>query len=140
MAMTTNLPVAKTVDEYIQRCPPEIQAVLQKLRKTIKTTAREAEEVISYAIPGYKYHGMLIYFAAFKNHISVYPAPRGNEKFKKELAAYKGGKGTIQFPIGEPIPLDLVVRIIKFRMKENKEKAGARKPVAPKPGGKKDSL
>jgi uncharacterized protein YdhG (YjbR/CyaY superfamily) len=115
-----------TVGEYIKRSPAEVRTALQKLRKTIKTTAPEAEEVISYAIPGYKYHGMLIFFAAFKNHISVYPAPRGNEAFKKELAAYKGGKGTIQFPLGEPIPFDLVVRIIKFRMKENEERAAAK--------------
>ena len=126
MPTTAQIPAAATVDEYIKRCSPEVQPVLQKLRRTIKTTAPKAEEVISYAIPGYKYHGMLLFFAAFKNHISVYPAPRGNDAFKKELSAYSGGKGTIQFPLGEPIPLDLVVRIIKFRMKENEEKEAAK--------------
>ena len=127
MTTKTRIPAAATVDEYIKRCPPKVQPLLQKLRRTIKTTAPKAEEVISYAIPGYKYHGMLIFFAAFKNHISVYPAPRGNDTFKKELSAYKGGKGTIQFPLEDPIPLDLVVKIIKFRMKENEEKAAAKK-------------
>jgi len=127
MTTKTRMPVAANVDEYIKRCPSEVQRILQKLRRTIKTTAPKAEEVISYAIPGYKYHGMLIFFAAFKNHISVYPAPRSNDTFKKELSAYKGGKGTIQFPLEDPVPLDLVVRIIKFRMKENEEKAAAKK-------------
>jgi uncharacterized protein YdhG (YjbR/CyaY superfamily) len=122
-----------TVDEYIKRSPAEVQTALQKLRQTIKTTAPKAEEVISYAIPGYKYHGMLIFFAAFKNHISVYPAPRGNEKFEKELSSYKGGKGTIQFPIGNPIPYDLVTRIIKFRMKENEERTAAKNKKTGKP-------
>ena len=126
MTTKAKIPIAATVDEYIKRCPPGMQPILQKLRRTIKATAPKAEEVISYAIPGYKYHGMLIFFAAFKNHISVYPAPRGNDAFKKELSAYKGGKGTIQFPLEEPIPFDLVIRIIKFRMKENEERAAAK--------------
>ncbi len=134
--MSTRTPAAKTVDEYIKRYPSRIQPVLQSLRKTIKKTAPDAEEVISYAIPGYKYHGMLIFFAAFKDHISVYPAPRGNDAFKKELSGYKGGKGTVQFPVGEPVPFDLVTRIVKFRMQENEAKAGAKKKAAIKPGAR----
>ncbi len=90
-------------------------------------TAPQAEEVISYGIAGYKYHGMLIFFAAFKNHISVYPAPRGEEKFKKELAEYKGGKGTAQFPLDKPIPYDLIKRITEFRVKANEEAFAAKK-------------
>ena len=79
--------------------------------------------MISYGIAGYKYHGMLIYFAGFTNHVSIYPAPRGNELFKKELAGYKGGKGTVQFPIDKPLPSKLIKRIVQFRAKQNEEKA-----------------
>jgi uncharacterized protein YdhG (YjbR/CyaY superfamily) len=125
MPMSTKIPAAKTVDEYIQRHPPEVQPVLQKIRNLIRKTAPEATEVISYQIPGYMYHGMLIFFAAYKNHIAVYPAPRESKEFKKELSAYKGGKGTVQFPIGSPIPFDLVKRIIQFRMKDNEARAAA---------------
>ena len=132
MAMNTKVPVAKDVDEYIKRYPAEVQPVLQKIRQTIKKTAPAAKEVISYQIPGYLLNGVLIYFAAFKNHISVYPAPRGNDAFKKELGAYKGGKGTVQFPIGEPVPYDLITRITKFRMNENERLAAAKKQKAAK--------
>ena len=98
--------------------------MLKEIRKTIKAAApAQTEAVISYGIAGYKYHGMLIYFAGFKNHVSIYPAPRGVEAFKKELAAYKGGKGTVQFLIDKPIPLKLITRIVKFRAKENMAKA-----------------
>lgn len=122
MTTTRKMLPAKNVDEYIQRYPAKVQATLQKIRRTIKKAAPGAEEVISYNIPGYKYHGMLIFFAAFENHISVYPAPRANELFKKELQAYKGGTGTVQFPLIEPVPFDLIARITKFRVKENEEK------------------
>lgn len=126
MAMTDKLPVARTVDEYISRYPAEVQPVLEKIRKTIRKAAPKADEVISYQIPGYMYKGMLIFFAAFKNHISVYPAPRGSAAFKKELSAYRGGKGTVQFPIDEPIPFDLISRMTKFRMKDNEQRAAAK--------------
>lgn len=118
---------AKNVDEYIESFPPEVVSKLKQLRKTIRAAAPKAEELISYGIAGYKYHGILIYFAGFKNHVSVYPAPRGVDAFKKELADYKGGKGTVQFPLDKPIPLDLVKRIILFRMKENEAKLVAKK-------------
>lgn len=127
MATSMKRIAAKTVDEYIQAFPPPVNSLLEKLRKTIKATAPKAEEVISYGIAGYKYHGMLIYFAGYKNHISVYPAPRSDAEFKKELAAYKGGKGTVQFRLDKPLPLDLVKRIVKFRMKANEEKAALKK-------------
>jgi uncharacterized protein YdhG (YjbR/CyaY superfamily) len=125
--MNSRIAPAKTVNEYIQRYPAAIQPVLQKIRKTIKKTAPAAKEVISYNIPGYMYHGVLIYFAAFKNHISVYPAPRSSAEFKKELSVYKGGKGTVQFPIGEPVPFDLITRITQFRIKDNEARVAARK-------------
>ncbi len=116
----------KTVDEYIQSFPPQVRAMLIKIRQTIKKAVPQAEELISYGIAGYRYHGMLIYFAGFTNHVSVYPAPRGAAEFKKELAAYKGGKGTVQFPRDKPVPLDLVKRMVRFRMKANEEKAAAK--------------
>lgn len=111
---------AKTVDEYIEAFPLATQTLLKKIRKTIKAAAPpQTVEVISYGIAGYKYHGVLIFFAGFTNHVSVYPAPRGAEAFKKELTAYKGGKGTVQFPLDKPLPLNLITRIVKFRAKEN---------------------
>ena len=119
----------KSVDEYINSFPADIMSKLKQLRKTIRATAPKAEELISYGIAGYKYQGMLIYFAGFKNHISVYPAPRSVNAFKKELSAYKGGKGTVQFPLDKPIPFDLVKRIILFRMKENEAKAAPKKII-----------
>ena len=117
----------KDIDSYLALAPAHLRPLLEKLRQTIGKAAPKAEELISYGIAGYKYHGMLIYFAGFSNHISVYPAPRGVDAFKKELAIYKGGKGTIQFPLDKPVPLDLVKRIIIFRMKENEAKAVAKK-------------
>lgn len=122
MKATAKRSVAKNVDEYISAFPLDVQVKLEKIRKAIRSNAPKAEEVISYGIPGYKYFGVLIYFAGFTNHISVYPAPRQHEAFKKELAAYKGGKGTVQFPHDKPIPFDLIKKIIKFRLKQNEEK------------------
>lgn len=118
--------IAKDINEYIAGFPESVQGILEALRATIKEAAPGAEETISYAIPAFKLKGrMLVYFAGFKNHIGLYPAPRGNEAFKKELSGYKGGKGTVQFPLNEPIPLPLVAKIVKFRAKENLEKAKA---------------
>ena len=127
MAISSKATTAKNVDEYIKRYPANIQPVLQKIRQTIRNTAPAAEEVISYQIPGYKQNGMLIFFAAFKDHISVYPAPRQNKAFKKELSVYKGGKGTVQFPIDQPIPYDLITRMTQFRLRENEQRAVTRK-------------
>lgn len=116
-----------TVDEYIGSFPSSVRSLLKKIRRVITITAPAAEEIISYGIAGYKYHGMLIYFAGFKNHVSLYPAPRTDGTFKKELAAYEGGKGTVQFPIGKPLPLDLVKRIVRYRIRQNEEKSGLKK-------------
>ena len=127
MKATTKRIIAKNVDEYINGFPSDVQAKLEKIRKTIRTNAPQAEEVISYGIPGYKYHGVLIYFAGFANHISIYPAPRQHAAFKNELAPYKGGKGTVQFPNDKPIPFELVKRIVKFRVKLNEEKSALSK-------------
>ena len=130
MAMNKNN-VAKNVDDYIKQFPESVQASLQKLRKTIRTAAPKAEEVISYMMPGYKYHGMLVYFAAYKTHIGFYATPTGNDAFKKELSIYKTGKGSIQFPVNKPLPLNLIKQIVTFRVLQNEEKAAAKKPVKP---------
>lgn len=106
----------KDIDEYIAGFPDEVQKVLQKIRTTIEEVAPNSIEAISYQIPTFKLNGKnLIHFAAFKNHVGVYPAPRGADEFKDELAAYKGGKGTVQFPLDQTIPYDLIARIVKFR-------------------------
>ena len=124
--MKIQKPVAKSIDEYISGFPENVQEMLEKLRAAIKKAAPGAEETISYAIPAFKLKGrMLIYFAGYKNHIGLYPAPRGKEAFKDDFAGYKGGKGTTQFPLNEPLPLPLIIKIVKFRVKENLEKASA---------------
>lgn len=121
-------PIASDINEYIAGFPKETQKVLKQIRATIKKAAPEAEETISYAIPTFTVNGRyLIYFAGFKNHVSVYPAPRLNEAFKKELSGYKGGKGTVQFPLDKPLPLNLITKIVKFRMMENSKKAEKKK-------------
>jgi len=114
----------KNIDEYIAGFTKDTQKFLEQIRATIKKAAPGAEETISYSIPAITLKGSyLVYFAGFKNHISLYPAPRGNEAFKKELSAYKGGKGTVQFPLDKPMPLNLITKIVKFRIKENIRKA-----------------
>lgn len=110
---------AKDVDEYISMFPDNIQELLREMRATIKEAAPEAEEVISYQMPAYKFYGMLIYFAAFKNHIGLYPGVSGIDTFKDELSVYKEAKGSVQFPFNKPLPLDLIARIVKFRVTEN---------------------
>ncbi|HSD64518.1 MAG TPA: DUF1801 domain-containing protein [Ignavibacteriaceae bacterium] len=113
----------KTVDEYFSSLSPPVRSILEKLRQTIKQAAPEAEEVISYNMPAYKYHGMLVYFMSHKNHIGFYPGNKVvNEVFKIELKDYKTSKGTIQFPINKSIPGRLIKRIVRFRIKENIEK------------------
>jgi uncharacterized protein YdhG (YjbR/CyaY superfamily) len=110
------------VDEYIASFPLETQEILQQIRATIKAAAPEAEEVISYGMPAYKLNGALVYFAGYKNHIGFYATPNGHEAFEKELSKYKQGKGSVQFPIDEPLPLDLITRIVKFRVAQNLER------------------
>ena len=115
------------VDEYISGFPKDVQEKLEKLRATIQEAAPEAEEKISYQMPTYALKGNLVHFAAYKKHIGFYPTPSGIEKFKEKLSAYKGAKGSVQFPIDEPIPYDLVREIVAFRVKENLEKAQAKR-------------
>ncbi len=116
----------QTIDEYIASFPHDVQEILQKIRMTIRKTAPEAEEAIKYQIPTFTLKGNLVHFAAFKKHIGFYPAPTGIEKFKNELAAYKGAKGTVRFPLDKPIPYDLISEIVKFRVGENLGRAEAK--------------
>ena len=113
-----NVPV-KDIDSYIATHPENVRMILEKLRDTIRKAAPDAEEVISYQMPAFRFHGILVYFAAFKNHIGFYPTGNGIKAFKEELSAYEGGKGTIRFPLGTTIPFDLVSKIVKYRVAEN---------------------
>ncbi|MEK6782315.1 MAG: DUF1801 domain-containing protein [Bacteroidota bacterium] len=118
---------ANTIDEFIAGFPHNIQRMLGQLRATIQKAAPEAQEKIGYGIPTFTLDGNLVHFAAFKNHIGFYPAPSGIAAFKKELSKYDGAKGSIQFPIDKPLPLSLVSKIVKFRVKENLAKAKIKK-------------
>jgi len=122
---------AKNIDEYIEEFPDNVQKVLQKIRKTIRKAAPHAEETISYAIPTFKLNGNLIYFAGYQNHVSVYPRPRGVKEFEKEIAQYEGGKGTLRFPLDQPVPFDLIARVTMYRVGQNME-ASAKKAAAKK--------
>ena len=114
---------AKNIDEYIAAFPEEIQAMLEQIRATISKVAPTAEEAIKYAIPTFVLNGRnLVHFAAFKNHIGFYPTPTGIESFQKELSKYKQGKGSVQFPLDEPMPLALITKIVKFNMVRNAER------------------
>jgi uncharacterized protein YdhG (YjbR/CyaY superfamily) len=113
---------AETVQEYIAAQPRAVRPILEKLRHVIKTAAPNATESISYKIPAYHFHGRLVYFAAFKNHIGLYPRASGVAAFKNELARYAGAKGSVKFPLDEPLPLELIRRIVRFRVKENSKK------------------
>ncbi len=109
----------KSTDEYISSFPKETQILLQEVRKTIQNAAPEAIESISYGMPAYKFNEKsLVYFAGYKNHIGFYATPTGHIEFTEELSKYKQGKGSVQFPINEPIPLDLIAKIVKFRVSE----------------------
>lgn len=114
---------AETIDEYISIYPENVQTILKKLRQVVRESAPRAVETISYRIPTFKLNGNLVHFAAFKDHISFFPTSSGRIAFKEELSKYKGGRGTIQFPLDEPIPYALIKRIVKFRVRENSKKA-----------------
>ena len=113
----------KTMDEYIQLFPKDVQVILEQVRQTIQKAAPKAEETIKYQLPTFTLEGNLVYFAAFKNHIGFYPMPSGISAFKKELSKYKSAKGSVQFPIDQPMPLGLIGKIVKYRVKENLFKA-----------------
>ena len=116
----------REIDEYIARFPADVQEKLQKLRAIIREAAPGAEEAISYQIPTFRLHGNLVHFAAYKKHIGFYPAASGIEHFKDELSGFKLSRGTVQFPLDRPIPFELVTKIVKFRVQENRERAQAK--------------
>lgn len=119
---------SKTVDEFITSYPPEIQAVLKKVRAAIKKAAPKAEETINYGIPTFRLNGRnLVHFSAFKQHIGFYPTPSGIEKFKKELSVFEGAKGSVKFPLEKPIPYALITKIVKFRVQQEAKKAEGKK-------------
>lgn len=111
------------IDEYIGTFPDDVQEILEKIRITIQKAAPDAKEKISYSMPAFEQNGIVVYFAAFKNHIGLYALPSGHEAFKDELSKYKSGKGSVQFPLDQPMPFDLITKIVKFRVQENLEKA-----------------
>lgn len=117
----------KDINEYIAAFTPEVQQLLEQVRTTIQKAAPDATEAISYAMPTFKLNGNLVHFAAFTNHIGFYALPSGNEAFRKELSSYKTGKGSIQFPLDKPLPLDLITKIVKFRIIENTGKTSLKK-------------
>jgi uncharacterized protein YdhG (YjbR/CyaY superfamily) len=112
----------KNIDEYFATFPKDVQVVLQEMRQAIKEAAPQAEETISYQMPAFKQNGILVWFAAYKKHVGFYPKTSGMDIFKEELVGYEMSKGTIRFPLDKPIPLELVKKIVKFRLKENLSK------------------
>jgi uncharacterized protein YdhG (YjbR/CyaY superfamily) len=118
---------AKDIDGYISQFPPDVQAILEKVRTTISNAAPDAKEVISYLMPAFKQHGILVYFAAWKTHIGLYPPISGNKTLEKAVAKYAGPKGNLQFPLEEAIPFDLIERLVKLRVKQDLAKAAAKR-------------
>ncbi len=116
-----------SIDEYIATFPDEVQKILQELRATIRASAPDAEEKISYQMPTFFLKGNLVHFAAYKNHVGFYPTPSGIEKFQQELSKYEGAKGSVKFPIDQPLPLTLVQKIVEFRVLENLQIAEVKK-------------
>ena len=121
--MEENKNTNKLIDEYILNFPADVQEKLKRLRKVIKESAPDAEEKITYQMPTYALYGNLVHFAAYKNHIGFYPTPSGVDAFKEELSEYKLAKGSVQFPLDEPLPNELISKIVKFRVAENIAKA-----------------
>lgn len=124
--MEGNKTASELIDEYISQFPSEIQEKLKMLRKAIKEAAPEAEEKIAYRMPAYALNGPLVYFAAFKDHISLFPTGSPMEGFKEDLSEYRTAKGTLQFSLDRPMPYDLIKKIVKFRVAENTNKPGTR--------------
>jgi uncharacterized protein YdhG (YjbR/CyaY superfamily) len=121
--MATHQAAARNIDEYIASFSPEVQAILKKIRVTIRNSAPGAEEIISYKIPAFRLNGPLVYFAAFKKHIGFYPPVKGDAKIEKAISIYAGEKGNLRFPLDQPIPYRLIEKIVKLRVKQNSSKA-----------------
>jgi uncharacterized protein YdhG (YjbR/CyaY superfamily) len=125
--MATGKKTPGNIDEYISGFSPEVQAILQEIRAAISNAAPDAEETISYRIPAFTQNGVLVYFAAFKNHIGLYPPVKGDAALMKSISRYAGEKGNLQFPLDRPIPYALIKRIAKHRVKQNTAKAAVKK-------------
>lgn len=117
----------KDIDSYISQFPADVQKILERVRTTISQAAPEAKEIISYQMPAFNLHGILVYFAAWKNHIGLYPPLSGDPVLAKAVARYAGPKGNLQFPLDQPIPYDLIKRIVKLRVKQDSAKAAAKR-------------
>ena len=124
--MKSDTSPANTIDEYIAGFPKDVQAILQKIRGIIRKVAPDAVEAIKYQIPTFVLNGNLVHFAAFQKHIGLYPTPSGIEEFRDELSVYKSAKGSVQFPLDAPVPFSLITKIVKFRVKETREKVAPR--------------
>ncbi len=127
MAKTMKATPATDIDEYIAAFPKEVQVALKQVRAAVKKAAPKAEEAIKYAMPAFVLHSNLVFFAAFKKHIGFYSAPTGKAEFKKDFAPYKTGRGSVQFPLDEPMPLKLITKMVKYRVKQNQEKQDKKK-------------
>ena len=125
MAKRTTIPTS--IDEYIAASDPEVQPILERIRRTINVAAPEAEEIISYRMPAFRLHGILVYFAAFKSHIGLYPPISGDAKLERALLPYAGPKGNLKFPLDRRIPYALIKRVVLFRARQNSVRAAARK-------------
>jgi uncharacterized protein YdhG (YjbR/CyaY superfamily) len=121
--METRQVPANTIDEYISGFSPEVQAILRRVRQTVQEAAPEAQEVISYRMPAFKQDGIILFFAAFRNHIGLYPPVAGDSRFQKAIAPYAGEKGNLRFPLDKPIPYELIARITALRLRQNLAKA-----------------
>ncbi|MCA9875038.1 MAG: DUF1801 domain-containing protein [Anaerolineales bacterium] len=124
--MKTEQAAPQTIDDYIAGFPADVQEILQKIRGIVHEVAPDAQETIKYQMPTFTLQGNLVHFAAYQNHIGFYPIPTGIEAFKEELSLYKTGKGSVQFPLDQPIPYGLIERMVRFRAAENLEKAAAK--------------
>ena len=116
-----------TIDEYIAQCPEDVQPVLAKIRTVVREAAPQAVEKMSYQMPGFYLNGYLVWFGVHKRHIGLYPTRSGIEEFKEELSAYKGAKGSVQFPLDQPIPYELIRKIVRFRVAENLQRTQERR-------------
>jgi uncharacterized protein YdhG (YjbR/CyaY superfamily) len=123
--MKSNGKIARTIDEYIQDFPQDVQVKLQSIRRLVKKLAPEAQETISYRMPAFYLNGNLVYFAAFKGHVGFFPTASGVAAFEKQLSNYKHAKGSIQFPLKDHLPIALITRIVKYRAEENRKKQSA---------------
>jgi len=124
--MATGRATPRSIDEYIARFSPEVQAILERIRSTIRNAAPDAQEAISYQIPAFTWNGALVYFAAFKEHIGFYPPVRGDARLEKAISPYAGEKGNLRFPLDRPIPYRLIERIVKHQVKQNAAKAASK--------------